>query len=339
MPVAFLLRGRLLSWAVFGCRLLTWLYLISVVLVWLALRLGGDVNWWATILLFGPRWIFSVPLVLLVPAAVVLRPRLLWPLAGAAGFLCFAVLGLCVPWRIFFDFAGEPPTLRVLTFNVDTGKGDLPGLDRLIEEVKPDLIALQECTEELAPKVMISSDWHVVRKHNLWLASRLPIEEDQAVTDDGQLGYWGTIALRCQLQTPRGAVRAVVLHLETPREGLDAVLSDSWAGRQTMEDEIERRAKISALASELAGDAKRTLVLGDFNMPVDSAIYRRDWSRLQNAFSRAGWGFGGSKMTRWFRVRIDHVLASGDWKVMHAWLGPPIGSDHRPLITELRLAE
>ena len=73
--------------------------------------------------------------------------------------------------------------------------------------------------------------------------------------------------------------------------------------------------------------------------PVDSAIYRRDWPRFQNAFSQAGWGLWGSKMTRWFCVRIDHVLASNDWRVVRAWLGPRIHSDHRPLIADLRLGE
>jgi len=319
--------------------MLVWLYVIAIVLVWLSLRLGGDRWWWATVLLFGPRWIFAVPLALLVPAAVILRPRVLWLLGGAAGFLCFAVLGMCMPWRTFVDSAAERPTLRVLTFNVDLGRGDLPGLDQLIEEAQPDLVALQECNDDLAPKIFVAQGWHVLRKRNLWLASRYAIEEERAVIDDGKLGYWGTIALRCRLETPLGLVRAVVVHLETPREGLDAVRWDGWGGRGAMQAEIERRAKISALASDLAGGARRTLVLGDFNMPVDSAIYRRDWSRFKNAFSQAGWGFGGSKMTRWFHVRIDHVLASGDWQVVRAWLGPHMRSDHRPLIADFRPAE
>lgn len=331
--------GRLRSAGVAACRALVWLYLGVVVLAWLSLRLGGDRWWWATLLLFGPRWLLALPLAVLVPAALLLRRRLWWPLAGGTGLLCFAVLGMCVPWSTLFDYEPGRPTLRVLTYNANLGRGDAAGLDRLVEEVRPDIIAMQECSEELTPKFLADPMWRVIRKRNLWLASRHPIEEEQSVVDSGQLGYWGTIALRCRLETPLGTVHVVNVHLETPRDGLDAVIARGFAGRGEMQAEIERRAKISALASELAGAGPRTLVLGDFNMPADSGIYRRDWSRFANAFSRAGWGFGGSKMTRWFSIRIDHALASDDWRAVRAWLGPRLASDHRPLIADWRLAE
>lgn len=337
---AVALRSGRRGWAaVITCRAIVWLYLGAIVLAWLALRFGGDRWWWATLLLFGPRWILALPLAVLAPAAVLLRPRMLWPLASGACLLCFGVLGMCVPWSALLDTESGRPALRVLTCNLDLGRGDLPELDRLIDEIRPDLVALQECNDELAPKFLADPSWSIIRNRNLWLASRHPIKEEQAIDDHGPLGYWGTIAIRCRLETPLGRVRVVNVHLETPREGLDAILTSGFAGRSEMQADIERRAKISALASGLAGEAPRTLVLGDFNMPAESGIYRRDWSRFANAFSCAGWGFGGSKMTRWFSVRIDHALGSDDWQAVRAWLGPRLGSDHRPLIAEWRLAE
>lgn len=331
--------GRSGSIAIRLCRALVWLYSGAIVLSWLSLRLWGDRWWWATLLLFGPRWLLALPITVLAPAAAFLRPRLLWPLAGGTIFLSFAVLGMCAPWSALLDSKPGQSTLRVVTYNVDLGRSGLPELDRLIDEIRPDVVALQECSDELAPKFLADPAWRILRKRNLWLASRHPIEEEQSVVDSGLLGYWGTIAMRCRLETPLGRVHVVNVHLETPREGLDAILSGGLAGRSEMQADIERRAKISALASRLAGEAPRTLVLGDFNMPADSSIYRRDWSRFTNAFSRAGWGFGGSKMTRWFSVRIDHALGSDDWQAVRAWLGPRLGSDHRPLIAEWRLAE
>lgn len=338
-PAVVRRSARLHLVAVTACRALVWLYLGAIVLAWLSLRFGGDRWWWATLLLFGPRWLLALPHALLAPAAAFLRPRLLWPLAGSASFLCFAVLGMCVPWSALLDSEPGQSTLKVVTYNVDLGRNDLPGLDRLIDEIRPDVVALQECSEELAPKFLADPAWRVLRKRNLWLASRHPIEEEESVIDGGPLGYWGTIAMRCRLESPLGTVHVVNVHLETPREGLDAILRGGLAGTGEMQADIERRAKISALASGLAGEAPRTLVLGDFNMPVDSSIYCRDWSRFANAFSRAGWGFGGSKMTRWFSVRIDHALGSDDWQAVRAWLGPRLGSDHRPLIAEWRRAE
>ena len=61
------------------------------------------------------------------------------------------------------------------------------------------------------------------------------------------------------------------------------------------------------------------LVLGDFNMPPDSAIYRRCWSDFSNAFDSAGFGFGSTHFTHRTAVRIDHVLAGPGWR-FRRWL-------------------
>jgi endonuclease/exonuclease/phosphatase (EEP) superfamily protein YafD len=80
-----------------------------------------------------------------------------------------------------------------------------------------------------------------------------------------------------------------------------------------------------------------TIVAGDFNLPVESAIYRTHWGDLRNAFSRAGIGTGYTKHTRYWGVRIDHVLASGDIGTHRSFVGRDVGSDHLPLIADLVL--
>jgi vancomycin resistance protein VanJ len=44
-----------------------WLYLVGVVGASVSLRTGGDRWWWATVLLFAPRWIWALPLGILLP--------------------------------------------------------------------------------------------------------------------------------------------------------------------------------------------------------------------------------------------------------------------------------
>jgi endonuclease/exonuclease/phosphatase (EEP) superfamily protein YafD len=78
-------------------------------------------------------------------------------------------------------------------------------------------------------------------------------------------------------------------------------------------------------------------VAGDFNAPVESVIYQESWGDWTNAFSAAGWGFGRTRMSRWIRARIDHILSDDRWVVHRSWVGPDVGSDHRPLFAELRL--
>ena len=94
-----------------------------------------------------------------------------------------------------------------------------------------------------------------------------------------------------------------------------------------------------ALLDEVEGPV---LIAGDFNMPVESAIYHRYWSRYTNAFSTAGFGYGYSfgrtrKFRRW--VRIDHILSGPDWRVLGCWVGPDVGSDHWPVIAEFEFQD
>ena len=76
--------------------------------------------------------------------------------------------------------------------------------------------------------------------------------------------------------------------------------------------------------------------MGDFNLPVESAIYRRSWGSFHNALSETGLGLVPTKHTRWHGVRIDHVLAGPGWQAIRAWVGPGLGGDHRPVIADLR---
>jgi endonuclease/exonuclease/phosphatase (EEP) superfamily protein YafD len=78
------------------------------------------------------------------------------------------------------------------------------------------------------------------------------------------------------------------------------------------------------------------IVLGDLNMPIESAIYRRNWSSFANAFSRCGFGLGWTKRTRRFGVRIDHVLLGAGLGCETARVVPALGSDHRGLIVRVR---
>jgi endonuclease/exonuclease/phosphatase (EEP) superfamily protein YafD len=71
---------------------------------------------------------------------------------------------------------------------------------------------------------------------------------------------------------------------------------------------------------------------------VESAIYRTSWGGFRNAFSRCGRGFGHTKLTNVFGIRIDHVLMSGHWACVDARvIASPYGGDHVPLIVDLRL--
>ena len=88
-----------------------------------------------------------------------------------------------------------------------------------------------------------------------------------------------------------------------------------------MREVIDERAMESRLASEWARRSKLpSFVVGDFNMPVESAIYRKYWSTFGNALSQLGRGRPVTKATRWHGIRIDHILFDEGWTCQKAWV-------------------
>jgi endonuclease/exonuclease/phosphatase (EEP) superfamily protein YafD len=144
---------------------------------------------------------------------------------------------------------------------------------------------------------------------------------------------------------PRGEAQVFNLHLTTPRPGLEAILDGrrgiDLAGLPALEKILQIRDEESqAISRWVDQHPGPKIVVGDFNMPAYSTVFRRDWGSLTNAFSAKGFGFGFTKLTETkgheFGARIDHVLVSPPWKCVRAWVGPDIGSDHRPLVVDLR---
>jgi endonuclease/exonuclease/phosphatase (EEP) superfamily protein YafD len=331
-------------WPFAAVSVCTWSYVAAVLVVWLLLRLGGDRWWFATVILFGPRWLCVVPLAVLVPAAGLIRRRLLWVLGAAALVVFGPVMGFCIPWARLMAAGG--PSLRILTCNVKGKCNNNRALDELIRTALPDIVALQDCWGEL--QIRWPAGWHVWKKGTLVVASRYPLRHDGADHRWQRPGH-GPRAdmLDCTVQVPGRDIDFYSVHLQSPHEGLSAVLN-----RQT----VLRPSNSAAVATEInerwreSEDAQRSvsgfsaapILAGDFNLPADSAIYRRYWSEYRDAFSGAGLGFGYTEwpQMRWisFGIRIDHILTGPGWQCRRCWVGPDVGSDHLPLLAELSLA-
>lgn len=134
-----------------------------------------------------------------------------------------------------------------------------------------------------------------------------------------------------------GRVHFINVHLASPRSGLVAVIEGYWRGGAELQANSDLRrwqsAAIRHWAEKLTGPV---LIAGDFNTPVESTIYREHWSTYTNAFSFAGWGVGNTHFTRRTGVRIDHVLANKSFRAQRCWVGPDLGSAHRPLVATFR---
>ncbi len=323
----------------------TWLYVVAVVIVWLLLRFAGDRWWFATVIMFGPRWLCAVPLLGLVPAAMLWRRRMLWALGAAAILVVGPIMGLCIPWARLA--AADGPSLRVLTCNVKGKGNNNAALDSLIEQAAPDVVALQGCWGGV--RIRWPKGWHVCQVAGFVIASRYPVVH-RGPDHSWQLpGHWPHIdMLRCTVEAPGREIEFYSVHLLSPHEGLEAVLDRKTLLRPSdgpiLDAEIEQRRAESEDAHRFVRSfGSAPILAGDFNMPVDSAIYRRYWAELRDGFSAAGLGFG---YTEWPRksvglvgVRIDHVLTGRGWRCRRCWVGPDVGSDHLPLLADVAWQE
>jgi endonuclease/exonuclease/phosphatase family metal-dependent hydrolase len=204
----------------------------------------------------------------------------------------------------------------------------------LMESAGTDVAVIQECPArpgELPP------GWYFDEDVRQCIVSRHPVEQldrlDMAGLTPGGQQFGGTSAAsRYRISLPETPITVVNVHLETARRGLRGLFTgdlDRMANNLGL-----RQVESSRIFAWLGSDIDDVIVAGDFNMPVESAIYRAHWAKLGNAFSRAGRGFGMTRDNGWIRIRIDHILAGPSWRATRAWAGPPIGSDHRPVFAE-----
>jgi vancomycin resistance protein VanJ len=305
------------------------------------LHFGGDRWWLATILLFGPRWFFAVPLPFLAPVAAVFWRRGLWLLLASAMVLLIPIMGFCFSW----GWIGHSNGLkyRVLTCNIDGSNCNKSSLLELITQIQPDFIALQECSD--ATMLSALDNYHVVHQGELLVASRFPLQLEAELSGPEPLhAYPRFHMLACSADTPKGKMAFCSIHLPSARYGLSNVLDKNTGlspGKSgLLNDQIAlRREESQAVASFVKKMSSPVILAGDFNMPEQSTIYREDWSKYQNAFSQTGFGFGytfhGEVRCIPFGFRIDHILCGAALCPSHCWVGPDVGSDHMPLIAEL----
>lgn len=327
-------RRRLLGAAVV-------VYLLGLAGVAALILFLSDRWWLATVVLFGPRWVWALPLGVLAPLAFLRDRRLLGPLGLAALLLALPIGGLEIPSPDALASAGERPDLRVMTYNLGGGTVDPGALPGLLDRIAPDVAVFQECQSPVgaARAALEKKGWQVDDRH--WgscIVSRYPIvaADVRDPRDIWDMGGSGVIA-RYEIQKDGFLFGIVNVHLETVREGLSEVRRRLWRGAPGMRENTRQRDFESGLARAWAERKSGPLVVaGDFNMPVESAIYRRHWSPFTNAFSEAGLGFGATKTTKLWGTRIDHVLAGRGFQCLGAWVGPHLETDHSPMVADLR---
>jgi endonuclease/exonuclease/phosphatase family metal-dependent hydrolase len=318
-------------------RTVAWFYFVAVLVTAGVLYAASDSNWQMTLLTFAPRWVVLLPAVGLLPLALLLHRRSLWPVLLAVACGGGPIMGFCLPWRSWLESEPkEGQRLRVVTINIGQ-LSDRVELMKYLRDLKADVVAIQEWSDSAKAPLDLGPDWHTVQKVEKLVASRFRITK--SVLSEQLEGRWYSPCLRCDIETPAGPVQIYCVHLYTLRKGFEAMRAAKLKGVPEMERTIAIRNGESELIQRFAGQADQpAIVLGDFNMTNDSVIFQRDWGSRRDAFSVAGLGWGYTFHSRKIGLRIDHILTEPDrWTIRSCEVGPDFHGQHRPLIADLLL--
>jgi endonuclease/exonuclease/phosphatase (EEP) superfamily protein YafD len=296
----------------------------TVVLWW-----DADVGWAGTLLLFAPRWLFALPAVIVLPLTLWARHRGMILLTLATTLVALGPLsgGRVNRW-------GQPPEgrFRVVTFNADGKLAQREQFRNWFRSLAADLLVIQDAGR--LDESDLPEGWtRIAGAGGRWVASRYPLTAAGELADPVLGEIRG--AQRVQVASPIGEFIVVNMHLPTPRHGLEAVIHrvPNWPS-QIQEGIAHRSHSSQAIAKWVGPPTSGSLVAGDFNLPPESTIYRRDWSNWLDAFETAGLGWGFTMHARWSSVRIDRILFTEPWQCQAVWVGPALGSAHRPVVAD-----
>jgi endonuclease/exonuclease/phosphatase family metal-dependent hydrolase len=294
---------------------------------------------WAVVRLFGLDG--GYPLEALMPftpyvaaasvavAALALGFRRRAP-AGVAA-LAAICLGAAVLPRTFGDgtvSAAGRRTLNVLAANVHRGRADPAGLVRLVDELHPDVLTVEEYTPRFGRELAAAGLDSRLRHHVLDSA---PSSSGTAIYSRFPLRRLPTAAYRFKMaraeaRLPGGRrLRIVAVH---PFPPTNSAVTGEW-------EEV-----LSTLPS--GGHGIPWLLAGDFNATFDQAPFRALVGRgYRDAGEVAGKGLdatfpadGGLFPPP---ITIDHILADERFGIVEYEVEPLPDSDHRAVFAELAL--
>lgn len=327
---------------------LAWAYLALMILIAAQIQFTGDHWWLGTLLMFGPRWVWGAPLLPLallavVPLSLAYVRATLPPLVAAAALLAIPIMG----WNLHLGSnpRQEASDLRLLTYNIGTDQVSgystvkLSSLRWLVEFVHADIAVFQECNVSEEDLKVAFPEYDVSSTFDACMVTRYVVSStDLRDREDIRALHGSGVINRFELLTPRGSVSLLNLHLETVRKGLEQILNDPLSLPASLANNINlRRVESSAARRWAARASVPSIIVGDFNMPQESRIYRNYWRGYGNAFANCGRGFGYTKVSGKSGIRIDHVLYDSRMECTSAFVLSSLGGDHRPLFATLRL--
>jgi vancomycin resistance protein VanJ len=308
---------------------LCWSIVVLEVVAWAVMR-QGDAMVVPTLLAYGARWVWLIPVAVVAPLSL-WRRSVVVPVAVALAVGLVGVMQFQWP-----HLAPRETCCRLTIVTLNGNQKARPGaFSHLVEDSGADIVAMQEWEQPTAGPV--PTGWRVHCEGELCVAARHPIQKID-VMYSGRGEARRALVIAAEIATADGPVSFSSIHLDTVRKGIEPMLHEGVGATGELQENVALRDRQSHAAEAWIRkrDTHPAIVAGDFNMPTDSAIYRHNWRGWSDAFESIGTGLGHTKFTSLWGIRIDHVLFDDRWEAVSSRVGPDVGSDHRPLIVTLQ---
>lgn len=288
---------------------------------------AGRWVWWLDILA-NFRAQYVVGLILL--GLIVLMSK--WRRIGY-GVLTVAAINLVFVLPLYAGSPGQAvpdlPSLRVMSFNLLSTNQNYSEVIEYIRSVDPDLVLLYEASRPWEVAVESAGlDYEVIRPRsdNLIFGTLVMVrgEEVEAISYGFAESQPRAVSIKYRPTGWPEGINVLSTHPLAPTEERRAKLRD---------------AQLEFAADWASGQEGAFMVVGDFNATPWSWPFRNLMASAPLRNSQLGFGLQPSfPSTSAFllRVPIDHLLQSDSLSVVDRRLGPPMGSDHFPLVVDLQ---
>jgi endonuclease/exonuclease/phosphatase family metal-dependent hydrolase len=240
--------------------------------------------------------------------------------------------------------AGEPPTLRVMTYNIAAGNGNLAGIADVIREADPDIVALQEVDVHWGERsgYVDQAAWLAetlgmqVRFGPIYQLPGVPLREFglAILTREPIVGFTNHEIPRLSTQAAEPEPRALPGFLEAVVDvgGMRVHVFDTHLDYRA--DPRVREQQAAAMLEVMRDLDGPVILMGDLNATADARELEPLFVRFQDAW-HAGHGDGFTYPAVSPERRIDYVLFSDAFHAAWVRVQETAASDHRPVIADL----
>ena len=285
----------------------------------------------------------------LLAVPLLIYRRRIWAVLG----LLAALWNVALAWpsiaantkAMFADASPKGHALKVVSFNLSFDNPDLGKVATYLAKSGADVIGLAEVTPEAKAALAKLKDLYPYgvdcigqdRFCELMLLSKKPLRYAFA----GPIGPKLTYVASADIDWQGSALSIAMAHVVLPFVKPDWPPLVTWIPADdpspllTGTPALWQSVQMAVLAGYVRSLGHDQILMGDFNSVP--------WSDVQVAFRKATWlDNRGPLVPSWpaslpapLRVPIDPVFVGGELAIRSIHVGPDLGSDHLPIVTEI----